>query len=515
MKESIHFLYEWFRNLPEGTISGLLGTCMAVLVIIACAAPPVCADNVTTTPTPTQTATPTPTQTATPTPTQTATPTPTQTATPTPTQTATPTPTETATPTPTQTAVPVASFTYSPTTPNPGTQVTFTDQSTNTPTSWSWSFGDGGSSTAQNPLHTYTSVGTYTVSLIATNAAGSSTAYTRQITVQVEGLDADFSYSPSSPDADESITFTDTSDGSPTAWEWDFDDNTVSYSQNPSHTYSAAGEYDVTLTVSKSGTTADSVTKTITVGTVTATPTPGPKPTPSFSWSPTSPAVGESISFTDTSTGTGIDEWKWDFDDIMDFTGNRYSTLQNPSHTYENAGSYYVTLTVWNDAGSAIIGNTITVHTVTTSAQFSAYPSSGTAPLSVRFVDASSGSDIESYTWDFGNGQTYTGSSPPNIVYSSPGTYTVTLEIEDGSGTTDDYTKTIVVSPVATVAAMTQTAVPAATPVPQAAEDRGFVDSEYRKMTGLYNEYIRIIFGFLGIDDEPDFLIIAVNGSQI
>ena len=512
MKESIHFLYEWFRNLPEGTISGLLGTCVAMLVIIACVAPPVCADNVTTTPTPTQTVTPTPTATATPTPTQTVTPTPTATATPTPTQTATPTPTATATPTPTQTAVPSASFIYSPTTPNPGTQVTFTDQSTNSPTSWSWNFGGTGTSTEKNPLHTFTNVGTYTVSLIATNAAGSSTAYTRQITVQVEGLDADFSYSPSSPDADESVTFTDTSDGSPTGWEWTFGDTTGSGLENPTHTYANAGTYSVTLTVTKSGTASDSVTKTITVGTATPTPTAVPKPTPSFTWSPTSPAVGEAITFTDTSTGTGIDQWKWDFDDAMDFSGNRYSTSKNPSHTYENAGSYYVTLTVWNDAGSAIIGNTITVHTVTTSARFNAYPSSGTAPLSVRFVDASSGADIDSYTWNFGNGQTYSGSSPPNIVYSSPGTYTVTLEIEDGSGTTDDYSKTIIVNPPATAATVSQTAVPTATPAP-VAEDTGFVDSEYRKMTGLYNEYIRILFGFLGIDDEPDFLIIAVNGS--
>ena len=51
--------------------------------------------------------------------------------------------------------------------------MSFTDSSTNTPTSWSWTFGDGGSSTAQNPSHTYTAGGTYTVSLTATNAGGS------------------------------------------------------------------------------------------------------------------------------------------------------------------------------------------------------------------------------------------------------------------------------------------------------------------------------------------------------
>ncbi len=68
---------------------------------------------------------------------------------------------------------PVAQFSGTPTTGPAPLAVTFTDQSTNTPTSWSWTFGDGGTSTARNPSHTYSAVGTYTVTLTATNAAGS------------------------------------------------------------------------------------------------------------------------------------------------------------------------------------------------------------------------------------------------------------------------------------------------------------------------------------------------------
>jgi PKD repeat protein len=71
--------------------------------------------------------------------------------------------------------MPVADFTATPTSGTAPLAVSFTDTSTGSPTSWSWDFGDGGTSTAQNPSHTYSSAGTYDVSMTATNAAGSDT----------------------------------------------------------------------------------------------------------------------------------------------------------------------------------------------------------------------------------------------------------------------------------------------------------------------------------------------------
>ena len=70
------------------------------------------------------------------------------------------------------TASPVASFTGTPVSGTAPLTVAFTDTSTNSPTSWAWRFGDGGTSTLRNPSHTYTTAGTYMVTLIATNAAG-------------------------------------------------------------------------------------------------------------------------------------------------------------------------------------------------------------------------------------------------------------------------------------------------------------------------------------------------------
>jgi len=88
---------------------------------------------------------------------------------------------------------PVASFTFSPSAPLTGQDVTFTDTSTGgAPTSWAWDFGDGGTSDMDNPTHAFASGGTFTVSLTVTNSGGSDTA-TNDVTV-TPGADLTESY---------------------------------------------------------------------------------------------------------------------------------------------------------------------------------------------------------------------------------------------------------------------------------------------------------------------------------
>jgi len=109
------------------------------------------------------------------------TPTPTPTATPAPTPSPTPTPAPTPTPTPTNSA-PAASFTYS----RAGLVLTFTDTSTDHDgrvTAWSWAFGDGTNSAAQHPTHSYTSAGTYKVSLTVTDSGGATNSMSGSVTV--------------------------------------------------------------------------------------------------------------------------------------------------------------------------------------------------------------------------------------------------------------------------------------------------------------------------------------------
>ncbi len=145
--------------------------------------------------------------------------------------------------------LPVAEFSADPTEGKAPLTVAFTDKSTGSPTSWKWSFGDGTSSTKQNPTHKYCKVGSYTVKLTATNAEGSNTVtktdYIKVVTKPV----ASFSAKPTSGKAPLTVAFTDKSAGIPTAWKWSFGDGAYSTEQNPKHEYLQEGSYKVTLTV--------------------------------------------------------------------------------------------------------------------------------------------------------------------------------------------------------------------------------------------------------------------------
>jgi len=144
--------------------------------------------------------------------------------------------------------------------------VTFTDESLGSPTSWAWDFGDGNTSTEQNPSHTYESEGTYTVSLTVSDGTDSSTeTKTDYITVSAPPpLAADFTADVTSGTAPLTVNFTDLST-SATTWEWDFDNDGVldaTAEQNPSYTYSDTGTYTVSLTVTDGEGTIETETKT-------------------------------------------------------------------------------------------------------------------------------------------------------------------------------------------------------------------------------------------------------------
>jgi large repetitive protein len=173
------------------------------------------------------------------------------------------------------TTVPLPIFYAAPTSGLAPLEVSFTDQSTGSPATWSWNFGDGNTSTIQDPTNTYANNGTYSVTLTEENAEGeNATTMTDYITVGGSGPVADFSATPTSGTAPLTVQFTDTSTGSPATWLWDFGDGTTGTDESPSHVYTSPGVYSITLTATNgAGTNTYSQPDAITVSSLTAAPT--------------------------------------------------------------------------------------------------------------------------------------------------------------------------------------------------------------------------------------------------
>lgn len=150
--------------------------------------------------------------------------------------------------------------------------------------------------------------------------------------------------------------------------------------------------------------------------------------TADFSAVPTTGEAPLPVAFTDQSTGSP-DRWEWDFGD------GSTSTDQSPTHQYETAGSFYVSLTVWNGTDQANLNkdDLITVRSTPLCATFGASPLSGYVPLTVSFTDCSTGSP-DSWQWDFGDGGR-SGDKNPCHTYISSGTFNVTLKVGNGMET--------------------------------------------------------------------------------
>ena len=244
---------------------------------------------------------------------------------------------------------------------------------------------------------------------------------------------ASFVAVPLAGDAPLVVNFTDASSGEITSRSWDFGDGATSAETNPSHTYSGAGTYTATLTVTGPGGSATH-TQEIVVSAVVV-----PAPVASFVAAPLTGEAPLTVQFTDASSGE-ITSRSWDFGD------GATSAETSPSHTYETAGEYTVTLMVSGPGGSVAITQEIAVAAAAIpapTASFTTSATGGEAPLTVSFADASSG-EITSRSWDFGDGSSSAETSPSH-TYSAAGTYTVTLTVT-GSGGSATHTQSIEVT---------------------------------------------------------------------
>jgi PKD repeat protein len=294
-----------------------------------------------------------------------------------------------------------------------GNSMQFINQFVSASFKYRWTFGDGDSSNAVNPAHTYAGPGTYSVTLFVTNANGCERSLSKTVTVNDKPV-ADFAASDVCMGSD--IAFTDMStlvNTSGATWNWNFGDNIISGSQNPTHKYAAAGTYKVTLMVTNGNGCKDTIEKEVHVFDM-----------PKSDFSAVNVCLGQQTQFTNQSTiasGT-IVKYVWQFGTGATDT----SSAANPVIRFAAAGPHNVMLTVFSDKGCSSSSN----HVVTVYSHPALTFSKNRTHRTVKFTV--SDSSFQSYVWDFGDGSTSTAKNPSHF-YPANGTYTIKLRVTNSN----------------------------------------------------------------------------------
>ncbi|MBD3228348.1 MAG: PKD domain-containing protein [Candidatus Lokiarchaeota archaeon] len=216
---------------------------------------------------------------------------------------------------------------------------TFIGDNGDPPTTYIWDFGDGSTSNDQNPIHQYTHNGTYTVTLNVTDADNDTVKYTKPdyIIVSNNPPVATFIANITSIHIGEWVEFNhtgDTGDGNLT-YEWDFGDGFNSTEASPTHQYLLEGNYTITLKVMDADNDTDIYTRSNYIEVYNNIPVG------SFVANISSIIVGGQVQFNYTGTlGDGNHTYMWIFGDGFN------STEANPTHQYNHAGTYTVSLII-------------------------------------------------------------------------------------------------------------------------------------------------------------------------
>jgi len=325
-----------------------------------------------------------------------------------------------------------ASFVFNPSSPEVGLQITFTGSASGgtAPYGFSWAFGDGGSSSANPTAHSYSSTGSFTVTLTVRDANGG-TATSSQTVPVASAPSVSFNYSPTTPETGSPVTFTATTTGGvgPFTMIWFFGDGGTSNANPTTHTYATSGSFTANVTATDANGVKAISAKSVTVA---------PPLTVSFTETPSSPTTGQVVTFTATTAGgVGTVSYSWSFGDGATSTGNPVT------HTYTSPASFTVSVTATDSDGvAAVSSQTLTVRSPLT-ASFTYTPSNPVTGQTVTFTaTASGGTSPYTFSWSFGDGLSATGASVTHS-YTTNGTYTVTLTTNDSGGRTATTSNTI------------------------------------------------------------------------
>ena len=304
------------------------------------------------------------------------------------------------------------------------------------PLNYTWSFGDGNTSSALSPTHSYSTYGAYPISLVVTSQNGCTDTYTSQANVFPLPV-AEFSV-PSACE-EEAAIFVNASTvptGTISNYYWTFGDNGVSSLGNPTHAYQDPGVYPIHLLTTTDHGCQDSTDGIIRIN-----------PRPIIDFLAQDVCQGYEVNFSDLSDPVvgNFTYYNWNFGD-----GNSTS-IQNPVHTYNAPGWYSVSLTATNDSGCTttfLRPNALQIYPSPV-ADFTSNEAQATdfLPL-VNFLNQTSTQGT--FYWSFGDGDTSSVYSPTHI-YANVGTYEVDLITIDLNGCIDSVTRFIEIRPSAEV----------------------------------------------------------------
>ncbi len=299
-----------------------------------------------------------------------------------------------------------------------------------------WYFGDGDTSTALNPVKSYSAIGIYTVKLMVTSNFGCIDSITK--TVQVFLPKPIFSINNANQCINGNLfIFNNTSTVviGTLSYLWDFGDGDISIAKNPTKIYSVSGTYTVKLIVKSNTGCIDSTTKIVMVYT---------KPIPGFSFIDTFQCLsGNRFTFTNTSSiASGTMSYRWRFGD------GDSSLAINPIKTYTSSGTYRVLLIAISSFGCIdTISSRVTVYPKpmpSFSTNSANQCLSGNAFVFTNTSTIMSGT--LSYFWDFGDGK-YAATPIATNSYSNIGAYNVKLRVTSEQGCLDSSTNTVYVWP--------------------------------------------------------------------
>lgn len=311
-----------------------------------------------------------------------------------------------------------------------GVAYQFTNQSAGDIAGYSWDFDDGTSSNDTNPGHTFSSAGTFSVTLNTTGTNGCVSTISHPVAVYTRPVPSFILDLPPFSCAGTPSQFHDNtpppSDSNVNQWDWTFGDSQAGTGKDPTHVYATAGAYTVRLSVTTDKGCTSFHEQEVTIA---------PSPTAGFTSDPA--CLNKPTRFTDLSTGD-IGSWQWKI-------ANQVYTIEDPIHQFAATGNFSAQLTVTGNNGCVSSVTKPVVVPVAPTVDFNVTNAcSGQATL-FSDLTASPGDPVAQRLWTF-DILTTKSAQQVEFNFANAGTYPVKLEVTNQSGCIYQLTRQVVIS---------------------------------------------------------------------